>query len=205
MACPASCGDIVLVGNPTADCNVSRRETTPARLAFFGCDVTLPDPIQGNIAALFDDGTIVVSRPLANVTFNDPDTQDIIMDDCSPSLSLVTGRTLTFQDRYAISVTEGSPAVANTFWDYDFWLDKQDQQFNIRAMIIYCNGDVRIPVDRDGNPLILTVYPFINYERPANQGGVFVEFKNVTIRFNGDPLGLNIKTAFNLTDEGIVI
>lgn len=199
--CPSNCGDIVLIGNPQENCEDSQRFIAISRIAFYPCSVDLPDPIQGNIKPLFDDGTIVVSSKMRNVTLNDPETQDILVSDCDKPIKLVTGRNMTAEDAIAVEYGANSPLVNNPYWDYNFWKDKQNKQISLRVMIIYCNGDVRI-ASPNGTPLSVTVFPYLKYERPQN-GGPGLEFKFINFDFNGDPLDLSITPAFNLEDEGI--
>lgn len=204
-ACPSQCGDITLITNPQSNCITTQRLLIPSRVAFYPCSVDLPDPIQGNIKPLFDDGTIAVSSALRNFTLNDPTTQDLVNNDCDPAQRIISGREITFQDTAAITYGVSSPLVLNPFWDYAFWQDKLNNQFRLRTMIIYCNGDVRIPVDENGEPLTVSLYGFINYDAPGTTGGKRMEFKSLSLLFNGDPLGFNVTTAFNLEDEGIII
>lgn len=203
--CPASCTDITVIGNPTTNCTQTQRLLIPNRVFFYPCTVDLPDPIQGNIKPYFDDGTIAWSSSLRNFTLNDPTTQDIIQDDCTPPNRIISGREITFEDTAAITYGVGSPEVTNPFWDYAFWLDKINNQFKVRTMIGYCNGDVRIPIDSTGAPLTVSLLGFINYDAAGTAGGKRMEFKRLSLLFNGDPLGFNVTTAFNLEDEGIII
>lgn len=204
--CPSSCGDIDLIGNPQTDCEVSLRQTTPSRFAFFGCTTTLPDPITDvAIKALFDDGTIVASSELANVEFADPTTEDITISDCKPPLRQIVSREVTFEDRTAISRTAGSPATTDPFFDYDFWQDKLDNQGKLNYMVIYCNGDVKIARDKDGNLLSATMQGWLNYQRPGTAGNKSTEFKRLSILFDGDPLAMYNKPEFNYIEAGITL
>lgn len=203
--CPSSCAGNTLIGLPTANCVPSLRRDTPNRLFFFPCDLDLPDPIQGNIKPLFDDGTIVYSSPLANIVLNDPNFDDVIYDECSPADKVVSTREMTFEDRFAISKTSGSPATTNDYFDLDVWQDKINNRFRMRYMIGFCSGNVIIPTDENGDYLtaILTLYR--SYQKPQTQGGKWIEFKRGSIVFQGDPFNLTVKPAFNLADENIDI
>lgn len=203
--CPNACDDVTLVQNPETSCTTSKRMLIPNRFMFYPCSVDLPSPIQGNIAPLFEDGTIVATSSLRNFTLNDPTTQDLSLTDCDPAFRLVTGREITFQDTIAISYPSGSPATYNEYWDYYFWLDKIQNQLKVRVMIAYCNGDVRIPIDENGDPLTVTLHGFINYDAAGVAGGKRLEFKQFSMLFNGDPLAFNVVPAFNYIEEGIVI
>lgn len=204
--CSQACGDITLIGNPTADCKTAQRYNNPDRLVFKGCDVAIPNP-ETNIAykALVDAGLIVFSSPLANWAFGAPTTDEVLISDCNPVLPLITGRQVTVEDRIKIEVTDGSPAVTAGFGDYAFWKDKMNQQFNLNVGVSYCNGDVKWAKDSDGNFLTLSVLVFLDYQRPTTNGGKFVEFKNITINFNGDPLDLNNVPTWNWINAGIVL
>jgi hypothetical protein len=202
--CPNQCGDTTLVGNPQTSCTTTVRKTTPNRVFFYLCDTTLPDPIDDtNIVPLFDNGEIVASMPLANVTFADPTYEEVIKDDCSVPDRFIVSREMTFEDRYAVASSAGSPAVVTDYLDYDFWQDKLDNQTRLNYMIGYCNGDVKVARDTDGSLLTASITAVLNYQRPANAGGKSTEFKQVSILFQGDPLDLRNKPEFNLVDAGI--
>lgn len=204
--CPSTCGDISLIGNPTTDCEVSVRYNNPDRIWFFGCDIDLPEPIT-NIAmkTMYDNGLLVASSQLGNIAFGAPNVEEIIVSDCSPTLKLITGRQFTAEDRVKIVVDDYSPAINAGYRDYAFWQDKINQQFKLRAMISYCNGDVKIARDQDGNYLTLSVLVYLDYQRPSSNGGKFVEFKNITIDFNGDPLALYNVPEWNWQTAGIIL
>lgn len=204
--CPSACGDITLIGNPTADCTTAQRYENPDRLFFFGCDVELPDPITNiGMKALYDSGLIVASSPLANITFGEPSIEEIQVSDCAPNLKIISGRQLTAEDRIKIALTDGSPATTAGYRDYAFWQDKMDQQTRLRVMLGYCSGDVKIARDQDGNYLTVSVLAYLNYQRPNTSGGRFVEFKNITIDFNGDPLALFNVPEWNWITAGITL
>lgn len=202
--CPSACGDINLIGNPSTDCTTAQRYTSPDRLFFFGCDVDLPDPItNAGMKTLYDSGLIVASSSLANIAFGQPTTEEVVISDCNPPLKIITGRQLTAEDRIKVAITDGSPAISAGYRDYQFWQDKMDQQIKLRVMIGFCNGDVKICRDQDGNYLTVSVLVYLDHQRPSQSGGKFVEFKNITIDFNGDPLALYNVPEWNWITAGI--
>lgn len=202
--CPASCQDITVIGNPV-NCVPTIRQTTPSRVLFFNICDTLPDPItDGNIAPLFEDGTIVASSELANVVFNDPTYEEVPLSDCTVPLQVLVSRELTFEDRVAVDASTSSPYFTD-FFDYDFWQDKLDKQTKLGYMIMYCNGDVKVARDTNGDLLTARITAFLNYQRPSGGSGKSTEFKQVSILFNGDPLALTNKPEFNVYDAGIEI
>lgn len=201
--CPASCGNITLVGNPSS-CTTDIRQKTLSRLAFFPCTVTLPSTIQGNIKPLFDSGDIVATSELGNFTINDPQTEDIVVSSCRPAKKVTTTREIVFQDRIAVSFSGGSPASTNKYWDYELWKDKLQYEFKLYSMWIFCDGDVLIPRDANGNLLPFSLMGFINWQQPNNQGGAWVEFKQFSMVYQGDPFYFQAPD-FNLEDEGIVL
>lgn len=207
MACPASCNSIELLRNPAAGCETSRREKTLSRIAFFPCSTTLPDPLTGNIEALFTDGTIVASMPLGNVVVNDPNISEIMMNECDPMDRKIDTREITFEDRYAVAKDLAtSPATVDEYWDYSFWQNKNDVQTSLAYMLIYCDGDVIIPKQRNGQLMTATILVFLSWQKPSTQGGRWVEFKKGSILFQGDPFAMYGATpAFNLGDEGIIL
>lgn len=202
--CPSQCGDITLIGNPQSNCDTSLRQTTPSRFVFFACNSSVPDTINtSNVAALFTSGTFVASSPLANLTWNDPEYEEVAVDDCSVPYRYVTRRGATFEDRVAVSEDADSPAIENSYFDYDFWQDKQENQAKLYYGILYCNGDLKLAKDSAGNYLTASMTVFINYQRPGTQGGVFTEFKRGEILFNGDPLALTNKPVANIVEAGV--
>lgn len=205
--CPANCQNIVLVGNPPDQCTLLLRNKTLSRVAFYPCSLSLPDPITGvAMKALFDNGDIVASSQLGNINWQDPTTEDIVVNECSPARQIITGRELQAEDRVAIKYLSGSPATADDEYDYDFWQDKMVNQSLMNYMLIFCDGDVVIPKDANGNPLTATMLVYISYQKPGTQGGDWIEFKRISIRFKNDPLAFyTAKPAFNYIDAGIVL
>lgn len=204
--CAAACGDITLIGNPKSDCKTSLRYSNIDRLVFKGCDVSLPDP-ETNIGlkTLYDNGLIVFSSPLANVTLGDPTTEDIIHSDCGVPQQIITSRQITAEDRIKIEDTTFSPAIQGSYRDYPFWQDKMNQQINLNLGIARCNGDITWARDEDGNFLRISVLVFLNFQRPGSNTGKFVEFKNIQITANGDFLGLHNVPTMNWIEAGITL
>lgn len=201
--CPSICGTIDLIGNPQSGCETSIRRKTISRFAFFSCTTDLPEPItNNNIKPLFDDGSIVASSPLANITLSDPQYEDVVVDDCTTPQRVIVSREITFQDRYSVVDNSGSPTTYDNYHDYDFWADKLQHQQKLNYMVIYCDGDVKVARDEDGNLLTASITAYLNQDGGTN-GGKKVEFKQVSINFNGDPLALTNKPEFNLELAGI--
>lgn len=206
MACPASCTSVTLLKNPQTNCVDNIRRKTVSRLFFYPCSLSLPNPITGAaMKALFDAGQIVSTNRLGNVVWADPATEDIMVDECSTARKVITTRQLTCEDRISVEANTNSPAADNPYFDYDFWQDKQDQQITLNAMIAYCDGDVIIPLDRNGNPLAFTMLVFLSWQKPQQQGGAWVEFKKLSFDFQGDPMALYNKPAFNYITAGITL
>lgn len=204
MACPAACNDIELLSNPQAGCELKLREKTLSRIAFFPCSTELPSTLPGNIAPLFEDGTIVVSMPLANIVVNDPTITEVLIDECSPSDRVIATREITFEDRYAVSNTSGSPAVTDEYWDYKFWQNKNNVRLSLAYMLIYCDGDVVIPKTDTGQYKTANLLVYLSWQKPQTQGGNWIEFKKGSIIFQGDPFAMSTaEPAFNMIEEGI--
>jgi hypothetical protein len=204
--CPSACGDITLISNPPSNCETSLRQTTPSRFIYFACNADIPDTINtSNIKALFDSGVFVATSPLANITWNDPQYEDIQVDDCNPNQQYITSREVTFEDRTAVTADSDSPAIEDEYHDYDFWQDKLDNQAKLYSGVIYCNGDVKLFKDSEGNYLTGRVTGYLNYQRPGTGGGKFTEFKRLSFTYNGDPLGFTNKVVANIDDAGVVL
>lgn len=204
MACPTNC-TTDLTSNPVEVCKPVIRSRTLIRLVMFGCNIVLPDPITDeNIKPFFDDGSMVISSELAEIVLGAPTFEEIRVSDCRPPQRVVATREITFRDLIAITGNVGSPATETTYFDYYFWKDKVDSQNRLRYGWAYCNGDVVLAKNEDGTFMTADLSAFLDYINPAN-GGSKTEFKNITIRFQGDPLNLNNTPSFNLIDAAIVI
>lgn len=202
--CPTSC-TAPLVRNPEEPCKPVIRQRTPSRFIFFGCNTQFPEPITDeNIAALFEDGDIVISSELAEFVFGAPTYEEIRVSDCRPALRQVATREVTFRDLTAVAGTTGSPAASTDYFDYAFWQDKVDSANRLGYGIVYCDGDVVLARNADGSFMTADMTVFLDYIRPAN-GGSSTEFKSGSIRFQGDPLALTNTPEFNIVDAGIVI
>lgn len=204
--CPSQCTDTALVALPASECTVTVRRTSISRIVFMSCSTDLPSPIDcTNIAPIIAANDIVFSAPLADVSLDDPTTEDLVLNDCEPARKLTTGRVLNFSDKNAISQTSGSPAVVNAYYDYDFWKDKLAKRERMRYGLAFCNGDVKMARDEDGNLLTASLQTFLAFQKLGTTGAAGVEFKKGVLTFNGDPLSSLTAPDFNLEDCGINI
>lgn len=200
--CPASCGTINLPENPE-QCVLQVRYKIPSQIGFYACNTSLPDPLAAEaIEDLIASNSIVFTQPLANFTLNDPTFTDIVITDCAPADRIVTSREFTFQDRVALQLTQGSPGVLNEYADYDFWAAIEGQSLSLNYLIKYCDGDVVIAKDINGNPLSANLKVWLNHDTPA--AGKKIEFKSGSIIFNGDPLAMFNRPSFNVAADGTV-
>jgi len=198
--CPSACGTD-LIGNPEGDCVLVPRKKTLSRISFFVCSTDLPDPMNdAAILALYEDGSIVITSELANIVVNDPTYEDVIMSECRVPDRVIVSREMTFEDR--IAITSGSPA--NAYYDYAFWQDKLTNQSKLNYIIHYCDGDSVVARDQNGNLLTASITGYLNWQKPATQGAGNIEFKRLSINFNGDPLGFTNTPEFNLYTAGIL-
>jgi len=201
--CPTNCANPDLLALPAANCFTDFRRTTPSRLFMFNCDIAIPtgspSAVGAAVAALFEAGQVVSTMPLANLVFEDPTYEELQLDDCSPATSLLATRAMTFEDRYAIDISNQSPFVLNSYYDYDLWANKIANQKNIRYMLAYCNGDVK------EISFVASIRGFIDYLKAQTAGGKSTETKKIRLLFNGDPIGFDVKPTFNYIDAGIVL
>ena len=201
--CLTTCVPSQLIGLPDPNCSPGLRQTTPARLGMYNCDIDLPTGSQSAInaamLALANSGDLVFSNALFNVVFEDPTYEEIGVDDCQYPFQSLQTRAMTFEDRYIQDISAISPFIANNFFDYTYWLDKLQNQRNIRFLIGYCNGDFR-KVDFAGS-----LRGYVNYIKPSQIGAVATETKQFRLVFNGDPLAMNNTTFFNAIDAGIIL
>lgn len=202
--CPASCGTITILANPSSSCQDNIRRKTVSRFIFYPCSIQLPSPItNASMLALFTAGQLVFTSALGNIVPADPATEDIMVDECSTARKVITTRTITFEDRVAINNTTYSPSVQAPYFDYNFWQDKNNQQLQLNVMIAYCDGDVIIPQDGNGNPLKMSMLVFLSFQKPQNVGGAWVEFKKGEMTFRGDPFDMSTPPSWNYLTAGI--
>lgn len=202
--CPASC-TTPLVSNPQSECKPVIRQRTLSRLVMFPCNITLPDPITDeNILPFFEDGSIVVSSELSEIIPAAPTYEEIRVSDCRPAQREVATREITFRDLIAITGNIGSPAAESEYFDFYFWQDKVDSANRLYYGWAYCNGDVVLARNEDGSFMTADMTAYLDYIRPAN-GGSSTEFKNLSIRFQGDPLNLSNTPEFNLITAGVIL
>lgn len=201
--CPTNCTSEELLALPTQNCDTGFRRTTPSRLFMFNCDVDLPtgstSAINAAMAALFASGAIVSTSELTAFVPQDPTYEELQLSDCLPPQRLLATRTINFEDRVAVDISNQSPFVINRYFDYDFWANKILNSSNIRYMIAYCNGDVRI-VEPTG-----VLSGFVDYIRAQAAGGKSTETKKFQLTFNGDPLDFSTPPTWNYIDAGIAL
>lgn len=196
--CPANCANIELIANPvTGVCDAAEtRERGIYKLGFYLCNTPLPSPLTCTaLNTLVTSGAVVFSSPLSNVTFGEPEFEDIKMNDCEPAIQRIVGRTLTFNDKYKVTIpgipAEGeTPAVPeNRYGDLLFWGNKMEARLSMRVIILYCDGTMEVPKDKNGNPLSSTFLVYRDFERQGTgTNETIIEVKRGTIRFKGDPL-----------------
>lgn len=206
--CPDNCADITLIGNPAGGCNFGSRERTIKRLHFFSCKTALPDPLtEAAVKALYTSKAIVVSMPLANVQWGEPEINTENLSDCVPDFEKVVAREMTFEDNIAVVISD-DPATsgvneANKYWDLDFWADKMQHRMLLRYAIEYCNGDVVIAKNPDGTPMEASLNVYLSAkDKTAGKGKL--EMKVGKLKFNGDPLAFaQAKPDYNMNDYNI--
>ena len=200
--CFTSCTPDQLIGLPNPDCSSTFRQTTPIRFGLYNCDITLPTGSQSAIdaamLALYESGDLVFTNRLFGMTFDEPTYEDIGIDDCRPPIQVLQQRAINFEDRYIQDVSGVSPFVADSMYDYTYWLDKLVNQGNIRWLMGYCDNNFR-KIDFIGS-----LRGFVDYIKPSTQGAVATETKKFRALFNGDPLSMTNKVFFNATDAGII-
>ena len=200
--CLTQCTPAQLIGLPDPNCNTNFRQTTPIRLAMYNCDMELPTgdqaAINAAILAMYNSGDLIFSNRLFNIVHEEPTYEEIPIDDCRAPIQVLQQRAMSFEDRYAMDISTISPYTNNKFFDYTFWLDKLQNQANIRFLLGYCNNDFR-KID-----LVGSLRGFVDYIKPQTQGAVATETKKFRLIFNGDYLDMNNTTYFNATDAGII-
>lgn len=203
MSCASNCGTVTITPVPQT-CEVVERMTSPSRLIIIPCDAELPYPIKGAIKPFFEDGTIVASPELANWDFPEPTITNNIISACRPARRIVTGRTITAQDRAGITTNSGSPATIDKYAEYPFYRDLLQKDGLFYVGIVHCNGDVFLAKDWDDTLTRLTLNAYISYETIDSDNAYTIEVKNISMAFTGDPFRFNAPD-FNIHEEGIVL
>lgn len=203
MPCNDACGEIELIENPQT-CESTVRRRTLSNLMFYPCSTSFPSPYTPvGIQALITGGEIVFSNDLSNVTINDPTTEDVQVSDCRPAKRFIVSREITFQDRILVEGSTGSPATPVPFWDYIFWANKMQVAASVYIGFKFCDGDVQLANDANGNPLTIDLLGYVNWDA-VNNGAPRIEFKQFSAIFNGDPLDFNNTPVWNIAPDGTV-
>lgn len=210
--CPADCSNTDLLPNDE-QCDLNPRLRGIERLGIFTCDTELPSPLTCvGLEALVTDNKLVFTNPLAQVDVQDPNYAEIVLSDCLPAFEVVTNQIIAARDVIKVDIpADGtvSPATApNPNYNWKFWADKRDKQLSIRYMIIYCNGDVVIPRDTDGNYLSASLRVSPKYENVGSaQAPIMLEYLQLQFNFRGNPLDVSYPpeenadgTVFNIDD-----
>lgn len=202
--CPANCQDEELIANTPEPCELEIRENSVARFAFKLCTVSVPLDIDpGAFKSLVDDGSIVFSSEIANFAPGEPNYQETTVSDCKPPLRTINARELVFEDRIKRVFNENSPGLVNLFGDYAFWQDKVEHTFQLDVMVMYCNGDLVPAMDQNGDWLGVSVTVYLNWERRSQVGKPAVEFKRISLLFDGDPFALYNTPFINVFEAGV--
>lgn len=197
--CPSGCTELGLVAqatNPICYTDPTRKNGI-ARVGFFKCSTEIPNPLTcSTLSTLVTAGNVVFTSELANVTFGEPQFNNVKLSDCQPPLRLVAGRQMTFDDKIAVRLAaipaedeEADPIPANPYFDRDFWKNKQQLSQQLRAIIVYCDGMIEVPRDENGDPIALNVTVYRDMDRTTvGDDDVITEVKRIQIDFKGDPL-----------------
>lgn len=192
--CPADCADITQIDN-IAECELNPRLDNIDRLMLFNCDVELPEPLTcAALETLKDAGQLTFTSPLSTVDLQDPEYAELSISDCLPAAELVSGRTMSFQDKVAIDRPANiavSPAVtAQPYYNQVFWADKLSIQQSLRYAIVKCSGKVVIAKDPStGNYLTATLRAFMKQENIGSAASPrWIEYVQGQVNFKGDPL-----------------
>lgn len=210
--CPANCQDTELLPQST-QCDLQPRLRGIERFGIFTCDSGLPDPLTCvGLEALVTDSKLSFTNPLAQIDAQDSNFAEIVLSDCLPSIEKVTNRIIAFRDAIKVDIpadSTTSPATAaNPNYNWKWWADKRDIQLSVRYMIIYCNGDVVIPRDEDGNYLTASMRIDVKYENVGTaQAPMMMEYLAIQLNFRGNPIDVayppeeNVDgTVFNIDD-----
>lgn len=194
--CPEDCADVTVNTIPS-QCEPKERRRNLARIGFFPCTVSLPEPLtEMALQALVTAGKLAFTSPLANFDPQAPEYSDLDMGDCFPIQKRIAGRTIGFQDRFAIDKEATLSPVADPvpFFNYDFWQDKLDKQLLLRTLFVYCDGSVEIQKKRNGEYLEMSLTAYKMQENiGAGTSKYFIEYIVGELQYIQDPQALYIK------------
>lgn len=192
--CPADCADVTITTSDTP-CELQPRKRGIERFGIYTCDTDLPQPLTCvGLAALVQSGKLAFTNPLASINVNEPNYADIILSDCQPAIEVEINRIIQFRDNIKEDLAATSSPVAdpNPNWNWKFWSDKLDKQLSMRYIIVYCDGAVVIPQDRDGKPLAAALRATPAYENVGNaQSPLNIEYIQGQLDFKGNPISVH--------------
>lgn len=187
--CPDDCVNGEMTPNLPGTCELLPRKRGIDRIGFFNCNETLPSPMNcPGLEPLISGNVLVFSSPLALVTIEDPEQEELELSDCNAPFLTTIRRRITFQDRIKVEQLVASPGVNNLFYDYDFWKDKKTRRAMMRYLFVMCDGSIQVAKDDNGNYLEAALDIFLSMERQGTGGTAYtLEIKKGTLDFKGDP------------------
>lgn len=204
--CPADCQEITLIDTDPG-CIQELRERRIERVGYSTCDVDIPNPLtEEAVQEMITAGKLAISNKIAVPTWEDPNYQEIELNDCDAPLSKATSRVMTFQDRIRSDKPASLSPVEDPipFFNYDFWNDKRKYSASLIPWFFYCEGSVEIARDEQGNTVTADIRVFKNIAREGTGlDRVFYEYISVRMAFATDPINLGNKPE--LDADGNVI
>lgn len=174
----------------TSQCDIYQRSEIPVRLLLATCDTAFPAGTYDDIAhatafaALVTAASVGVTFELADFNWSEPTTTTkAYRSRRSPARTIITGRTLTAKDYTA---TDKAPnGTTSAFWDRTFYVDTiQNKAVRARGYITD-KGLIYLFLNEQGD---FMDYDQLYYDSDDTEvEGQTVEYKNLTLTFNGDP------------------
>lgn len=191
--CPADCADVTITPN-VPECEPRERNKNISRLGFFTCDTDIPNPVtQESLEGFVTAGKLSFTSPLSGVDMQDPEYVDLDLQDCRPARSVVSGRTLTFMDKFGIDIPATTSPVADPipYYNQDFWNDKLSNEQTLRYIVVFCDGSFVIAKDENGTPIEASLKAYLKQENIGSAASKrFIQYIMGEARFQSDPLAL---------------
>lgn len=175
----------------TDQCNVDQRSEVPVRLIIATCDTAFPsgtytDSLHATaFAALITSGNIGATFELSDFQWSDPTTtQKNFLSKARPSKSIIISRELTAKD-YTTTEVDNTGA-SSPYQDRLFYKDVlQNKACKVRGYVTEA-GKIYLFLDAKGEFCSYDINFFIGFDGEVE--GQSIEYKNLSIRFTGDPL-----------------
>lgn len=188
--CNSTCVGVFSI-TKTDQCDIYQRSEVPVRLIIATCDTAFPSGTYTDalhaaaFAALITAGQVGATFELADFQWSDPTTtQKNFLSKSRPQKSIPISRELTAKDYTATDFDDSG--AASPYQDRLFYKDVlQNKACKVRGYVTEA-GKIYLFLDSKGEFCSYDINHFIGFDGEID--GLSIEYKNLSIRFMGDPL-----------------